>query len=51
MAIDADDCPVTAGHHVWDNEAWFYKFGEWLDYLVGDDFKVVKINGAAPGES
>ncbi|KAL7421921.1 hypothetical protein Q5752_003693 [Cryptotrichosporon argae] len=38
---------VTAGHHVWDNEVWFYKFGEWLDSWFPSS-SIRKVNGAAP---
>ena len=43
------DITVTAGHHVSEDEGWFYKFGEWLDDFVGQDVDVVRVNGAAPG--
>ena len=41
---------VTKGHHVWESEAWFWKFGDWFDDFVGEDVALTRVNGAAPGE-
>lgn len=39
---------MTQGHGVYSNEAWFYRFGAWMQDFVGGDIPITHVNGGAP---